>query len=274
MYKLLNGAARELEAALKSLDLTPGIGGAVRREQLRRALVEIRREQVRLWDGVGSVIQEHRLRAALAAADLETAIERVLFSAVDSPGSTTALRAANRATARAGLDSVASRVLGDSAHPLSYSVYRNRELTSGRIERLVNNSLAMGRNAREIAREVRKYIRPGTPGGVSYAALRLGRTELNNAFHSTQVRVAEGKPWTIGMRWHLSGSHPVPDECNEYADKDHSDLGAGVFKTGAVPRKPHPNCLCHLTTVVPDSDDFISAYMAGEYDSYLRGIVP
>lgn len=272
MYKLLNAAARETAQAIAALELKDGIGAAVRREQLRLVMVEIRREQARLWDGVSSVVQEHRLRSAIAAADAETAMERVLMEAVDDPRAVRILRDANRATARAGLESLASRASGESARPLSQLVYRNRELATGRISSLVNNSLAMGRNAREIAREVRRCIKPGTPGGASYAALRLGRTEINNAFHSTQIRMSADKPWTQGYRWNLSGSHSKPDECNDYAAGDHSGLGRGVFSVRDVPAKPHPQCLCYLTTVVPSRDDFISAYMSGEYDSFMRGI--
>lgn len=104
---------------------------------------------------------------------------------------------------------------------------------------------------RKIAQDVERYIKPTTPGGTHYAALRVARTEMNNAFHDTARQEAKGSPWTQSMQWHLSGRHPEPDECNEYADTDKHALGKGAFPVDDVPDKPHPQCLCFVTPNLP-----------------------
>jgi hypothetical protein len=77
------------------------------------------------------------------------------------------------------------------------------------------------------------------------------------------------------VQWHLSGSHPVPDECNQYAEESHyTDGPAGHFRSGQVPGKPHPNCLCYTTPVAVPEQVFMADYMAGQYDVYLSEQFP
>jgi hypothetical protein len=128
-------------------------------------------------------------------------------------------------------------------------------------------------SAKEIAKQVFRFIDPETPGGASYAALRLGRTELNNAFHTNSIKQAQAMPWVEGVKWNLSGSHPRPDECNEYAEDTHYRGGdGGVFLPQDVPPKPHPNCLCFTTTETQSDEDFIASYRAGDYNDYFASI--
>jgi hypothetical protein len=80
--------------------------------------------------------------------------------------------------------------------------------------------------------------------------MRLARTELNNAFHLSQIYSFYDRPYILGVKWNLSESHPRPDECNEYAQGDHVGMGSGVFRVQDTPAKPHPNCFCYLTPVI------------------------
>lgn len=173
--------------------------------------------------------------------------------------------------ARAGIDSIISRK--ENGISLSEKVYRNRVVSSGKIDRILNTGLALGKSAREIANDVSGFISPDVPGGVSYASMRLARTELNNAFHTTQRNMMNKNPFVEKAKWELSGSHPRPDECNEYADQVHiKDGEAGEFWTHDVPNKPHPNCLCYITPVMMDEEQFIQSFKSGAYDSYLDDV--
>jgi hypothetical protein len=123
-------------------------------------------------------------------------------------------------------------------------------------------------NSRELARLVRNYIHPDTPGGVSYAAQRLARTEINNAFHTTSLRHYNEQPWVEGVKWSLSSSHPHADACDEYATEVHFRGGEpGVYKPEDTPSKPHPQCFCYVSPVTMSDEAFIRAFNAGEFDA-------
>lgn len=264
---ILRRAAAKSEREAANLLRAKGIGAQVRAHQLQLASAAMKREQARMWRELGNTIAARRLDAAAAAAETATTIDAVLARAVGRADAIALLREANLHTARVGIEHLSSRLAGH--HPLSYSVYRNSALASGRIDRIVNEGIARGLNARSIAKEVKAFILPSTPGGASYAAMRLGRTELNNAFHATQVRIAATKPWVEGMRWNISNSHPRPDECDEYAEHD----GTGIWPVSEVPGKPHPHCLCYVTSETVSRASFVDAYNSGAYDSYLDGVL-
>jgi hypothetical protein len=115
---------------------------------------------------------------------------------------------------------------------------------------------------------VYQYVSPTTPGGESYAAMRLARTEINNAFHERQLAGAN-RPGVTGVQWNLSGSHRVPDQCNLFAQRDSHNKGPGVFPVGKVPDKPHPQCFCFLTYVTMKPAEFKRALEQGDFDDEL-----
>ena len=99
--------------------------------------------------------------------------------------------------------------------------------------------------------------------------LRLARSEINNAFHAISVNHNVEKPWVEGMRWHLSRSHPKPDDCDKFAKG--GPKGDGVYRPPSnTPRKPHPHCFCYVTPEVPTEDAFLDRLIAGNYDDYLN----
>jgi len=140
-------------------------------------------------------------------------------------------------------------------------IYRNGQATTMQVGKIVEQSLALQQSARQIAAKVKQFYSPNVPGGASYAAMRLGRTEINNAHHDTTIRLTEDKPWVNGYKWNLSGSHPRPDICNIYAERN-----SGLFTKKTVPSKPHPQCLCYLTVEMDDPDEFQRRMTKGEYD--------
>jgi hypothetical protein len=206
-------------------------------------------------------------RAAEGAAEAEIAINKVLFEAAGVRHES--FDAAMRIQAQEAVQNVISR--GANGIPLSRQVYYSRALAQKQVDKAINRALLLNFSAKELADVVKSLILPTTPGGVSYAAMRLARTEINNAFHRTQIDLRKGDPWTEGFKWHLSGSHPRPDECNDYADRSHYRGGdPGVFKTGDVPGKPHPQCLCFITTVTIGTEDFIDKMARGDFDSFME----
>ena len=265
----LRASAASVEGELRRLQSRTGIGNQMRSAQLAASQAEINRQMAAHWSRVGNLTAAAQANAAAEAAEAVFRSSSALSDVFD-PGDLDYMTRSVRASAVQNVSTAMERVSGSSYVPLAESVYDNAALTSGKIDEIVTSALARGASAAELARDVRGFVNPNTPGGVRYASNRLARTELNNAFHASQVRQAQQEPWTLAMLWNLSGSHPKPDECNVYAEDTHFEGGeAGQFKPAEVPGKPHPNCLCYMTTVNVDRDEFIRQFEAGQYDTYL-----
>ncbi len=144
--------------------------------------------------------------------------------------------------------------------PLSTRVYRNRDLALGKVDEIINTGLALGQTAKEIADRVKRYIDPNTPGGASYAALRLSRTEINTVFKATQVQMTAENPWVVGYEWNLSRSHKGRDICDELAR-------GGPYDADRIPRS-HPQCMCFLTFRTLSAKEFKRSLRRGDFDNY------
>ena len=155
---------------------------------------------------------------------------------------------------------------------LSRLVWKNIGLYSARLDAEIAKGLLRGLSAPELAKVVRDFIHPDVRGGVNYAAMRLARTEINNAFHQTAIRYTREMPWVEGYQWHLSNSHPRTDICNSYANESHGHGGRGLHSKTDVPSKPHPQCLCYVTPVTHDSSVFYKRLRSGAYDRYIRDV--
>lgn len=251
---------------LRALDDRGNISDLVRAEQLRTVQRAMLRQQAIIWRKLGDVIRARRLEAAARAIMLGSAIDDVLLEAAGRPEDARTLKRSLVAGAEQTVDVAVARMTV-SAIPLADRIYQSRVLADGRIQRMINSALLRGLSAREFAAEARAWFNPNVPGGVRYAAMRLARTEINNAFHATSVMQADEKPWINQMKWHLSRSHPKPDICDQYAKGGRE--GDGVYAVRDVPRKPHPQCFCVVTPVSPDEDEFLDNLVAGRYNSYL-----
>jgi hypothetical protein len=271
---ILARAASDAEKIVLAGAQNRGIGAKIRVEQQNAIRANLLREQAALWRKIGSEVEARRLDAAAAAIEVDGFYTEKVLRAVTSAEQRTILREALQAQAKASVDVAVARLQGMSYVPLSDRVYSTQRLASGMIDRKVTSLLARGLSARDIAAEMRGFIRPDVPGGVSYAAMRLGRTELNNAFHATQVRDGVENPFIEYLRWMLSGSHPRPDVCNEYATvQEVRGQDAGVWDPGRIPAKPHPQCLCYTIPITPSRDKFVDKYLAGDYDSYVDDLM-
>ena len=167
-----------------------------------------------------------------------------------------------RQSASRGIQATMTRIL-DSRYTLSQQVYHTQALANGTVDRIINSALAKGDSAADLAKAVRSSIRPDVPGGVSYAAMRLGRTEINNAFHAQSIYDVQSKPWVEDVFWNLSKTHePQGCVCEEYAKIKR-------FPKEAIPKKPHPHCLCYLSPQLTQWDEFEANLLGGLYDSYI-----
>lgn len=265
---ILRDAAIEAERVV-ARTLGDGIGAQVRRHQYRLAALELRQQQASMWDAVSRSTRQGIERSSAVAAESQRRLAEFLARTAAQEGIDAAMlqRGFGDAAARTGMN-VRARLL--NGIDLSPRVYKNAALASGRVDRVVNRGIALNKSAREIARDVRYLIRPDTPGGVSYAAKRLGRTEINNAFHTTTIQSSVELPFVAGMHWQLSASHPRFDECDELAEGNHDGLGVGVFRPENVPQKPHPQCLCYVNAVTVEPDRFMNSLFNGEYDGWLQ----
>lgn len=155
---------------------------------------------------------------------------------------------------------------------LSDRVWRIQEYTQKGILDITIQGIMSGISAVELAKQVEGFLLKRGPawttgikrsvtgrGTVAYNALRLARTEINQAYHWAQKEMAKENPLLIGQKWNLSNTHPTdwppsaaymgyPEICDYRANHDHHGLGEGVFPPGEAP-PDHPNGLCYLTDV-------------------------
>lgn len=252
---ILLGAAKSLDKDIRAL----GSGGnSLTRAQLEAARAATKAHLNQDWSDIATAVAAGRVDAARAASQVVSKYENTLLQT----GMTTAeMReyANGLAEASAGrLNSVIARL--ESSHlPLSQQVYNTKALTNGWVDKAINVGLARGYTAAQLAKSVRQFISPNTPGGASYAAQRLGRTEINNAFHATTVDRYRRSGLVDEVNWNLSSSHPEGDECDDLKDNS-------PYNVDMVPAKPHPQCYCFITPALPSRKQFMDNLFAGKYD--------
>lgn len=264
LNRILTIAANDAKRTVMSLEGKEGIGASVRRVQ-----TELAEEHIQMWREAIKGSVEVGIGDGVDAASNQFAIFDELFTSENIGGSLGFWHASLLQTSREGIQSLVSRK--ENGITLSQRVYRDGVIQSGKMNDLIDSGLLRGLNAKELSKEVFDYVDPHTPGGASYAAKRLARSEINNAFHQTSIRRMQDSPWVNGVRWNLSSSHPKPDECDEFAHDEHTrTLGPGVFRVQDVPSKPHPQCFCYVTPVTMDDDEFIKQWNNGKFDDYVN----
>lgn len=126
------------------------------------------------------------------------------------------------------------------------------------IEDAVTQAVAEGAPAKELGRQLESLLTAKNTENARYNAMRIARTEINNAYREAHIQSAQQpdgtlKPFLSGIRWNLSLSHPAPDICDAWASHD-SGLGQGVYLPGAVP-VDHPHGLCYTVSVLKNYPD-------------------
>lgn len=261
---VLERAAVDLRRRIADLKTGTTFSSSVRARQLNLALIAIRQEQIAMFQSIGQFITEGQIAAATEAIEDMAELAEVAYSSLSASAADDLIDSL-RFTAQAGIETLYSH----TPRELSARLYRNGAESTEHIGRLIKSGLAQGLSAREMAKTVYQFVSPTVPGGAAYVAMRLARTEINNAFHNQQIAGMDA-PGVEGAKWTLSRSHKVPDACNTYAETDQYDMGAGVFPPGKVPSKPHPQCFCHLVLVSVDPEVFAADVRTGKYDDELR----
>lgn len=270
VVRLLKQSQHDVIAQLKEvLNRPAGIGRNVREAQLNLIRRNLSLELGKVYRELGNVTEARRQEAAARAIKWAEQMDAFKLTAAGLPKAiAVAIADAEADAAKGALDRMIARTSGASYTPLSQRVYNSSTHVQGKIDSLVNSALARGLSAVEFAKEVRQYVNPLTPGGLRYSAMRLSRTEINNAAHAVAIDAQRGKPWVQGMKWNLSGSHGRPDICDQYA---HGGVkGDGVYPVEQTPAKPHPHCFCWPTPEVDDEEDFLNNLVAGKYKNYLE----
>lgn len=258
---MLNRAAADVRTAI--INSAPlSFSDAVRLSQLAATRAAILNT---LWLDVAQEVVAGRGRAVTAAEDDGLARLGELLRGLPRDVREALLESTAKAS-RLAVDRAVAREAGVGRIPLAQSVYRNAALSNGAVDRLITSGIARNLSARSLAAEVARFIRPDVRGGVSYAALRLSRTEINNSFHLASQAYWTDNPFVPSMRWHLSGSHPKPDECNAFAS---ANGGTGLFPVREVPAKPHPQCLCYTTPESLSDDEIVEGFAAGQFDGFM-----
>lgn len=261
---VLKDASKEAEALIAHNLAKGTFSGAVSATRLRAAIAGLGPISKEMWSQTGKVTEAGMHQMAQLAAD--QAIDRDLFLGMPGNGILQYVKPVHF-EASASVESLISR--RTNGFTLAERIYANGKVGVKGAAKIVERGLVLQQDAKTIAKGVRSFFDPAVPGGVSYAAKRLARTEINNAHHETSLRLSQDRPWITGFKWNLSGSHPRPDVCNEYAEEDHAGMGPGVFKKKDAPSKPHPQCLCYLTHYQVDEKQFMDSLVKGEYDDWL-----
>lgn len=263
LLKLLAAAANDSRKEAELLAKSAKFGKMTKAAQQRLVERSLHLQMHSLYENVGSLTIFGERETARAAASSMDFMQDKMWGKRNVE-----IRRALRRQAESGLDSFISR--SETIRPLSTRVYNNWRIVNGRLSRDINKALLRGVNARDLAGLIANSIDPQVAGGVSYNAMRLARTEINNAFHQTSIRSTIDMPWVDGYKWNISGSHVHKDVCNDMANTDHDGIGRGVYKKGNVPGKPHPHCFCYVTTVNKGAGEFEAQLKRGSYDKYLK----
>lgn len=264
--RILRDAADEAQGMIEANLAKGTFSGMLRAQQLQQAVDGLGALSTDLWDAVGTETRKGIYAASYLAAD--QAIDLDLVHGMPTNAIMQYAQNMHFYAAQSAEDIVSRKVNNIN---LADKIYANGKVTVTEVGQIVDKALAQQLSAKEIATKVKSHFRPDVPGGTSYAAMRLGRTEINNAHHTTTIRNAKNREWVTGFKWNLSGSHPKPDECNQYADHEEG-LGRGVWSKEGAPGKPHPHCLCYLTTIMPEPKEFINNLINGNYDDNLTSI--
>lgn len=260
-------AAEDAHKRVTALENNSTFSAGVRTAQIRLTMAVIKDVNDSIFRDTAKIIKDGYGQSAKAAVDAFTETDRdylrAAFSSVGRKSAIDSFVSGQRRQAEIGVAHVVSKLF-HSDIPLSKRVYRSRSLANGWVQRAVTSAIVRGDSAAQIAMAVRSHIRPNTRGGVSYAAMRLGRTEINNAFHGTTIELSKDRPWVEQNRWNLSKIHePQGCKCEHYAR-------IGVFSVEDTPAKPHPQCRCFITPELEPFESFVTHLNAGYYRDWTN----
>lgn len=216
LRKILQQASEEIASELAK-ESSEKVGEAVSRAQAEAILRATKAHLQGDWRSIGDALSQSRKLAAMAAVEgFYDQMSGPLSTLLGSDGKESFVRA-QAAAAATRIDTVVAR-LTESKRSLSQQVWQTRALSNRWLDSKINQALARGWDAQRLAREVVQFVDPNVPGGASYAAMRLARTEINNAFHAQTLQSMADSGVVEYVKWNLSRSHPDKDICDDLAD--------------------------------------------------------
>lgn len=246
---ILVKADKDIQDRLRAMGPKPKIGAKTRAAQLK-----VRREILRSFLQVGDFTEAGIARAVREATKTFAKIDAANLRKIGINPTAYMKQLAEEAEESIKL----LQAKKTNGIRLSERVYKDGLVAAGKIDEIVNVALARGSSAAEIMKSVHQFVNPDTPGGARYAAQRLARTEINNAFHETARQRYASNEFVDFVEWNLSGSHPKPDNCDKFARQVHvPGQPEGVYRAGEIPDRPHPNCLCYITPRDLDDDELM-----------------
>ena len=157
----------------------------------------------------------------------------------------------------------------DDGKKLSNRVWDFKNNSYDMMKQTIEQNINQGKSAVNFAKELQDKFE----GTTRYQAMRLARTETNQAYHRGQKMSDKESIIVKGTKWNLSSSHPTyppsyeyngyNEICNYRAEANHHNMGAGVYPAGETPFD-HPNGLCYLTSVLYQKEELINK-LKGKY---------
>ena len=253
--QVLGESANAIEEKLAKIGTS---GNPLTRMQLEAQRSSIKAMLNQDFKNIQESIANGKTEAAKAASGVVSQYENQLLKVVMDPAAMRRIARSEAQRAMNNLEAAIKRMQGTSYNTLSKQVYKTKQLADGWVDDIVDKALVSGWSARQLADAVIPSISPNVRGGVSYAANRLARTEINNAYHAASWDRYNRSAIVEEVEWLLSSSHPEDDICNDYAAQS-------PFKKNGVPAKPHPNCYCYIVPRLPTEEEFLERLFAGEY---------
>ena len=164
----------------------------------------------------------------------------------------------------------------ERGYRLSDRIWRADMETRRKIDELLTRGIRAGRGALDLAAALEAYLVPGRsgirtlkpygrgkpPGGASYDAMRLARTEIAHAFNTTALISAQMNPFVEAVDVARSGNgDPTCKICPQHAtigisgDRLRPPYPKGRARIGPY----HSHCMCHVRPVVFEDRDAVSA---------------
>jgi hypothetical protein len=189
------------------------------------------------------------------------------FKVLGHAYSTAGLQAMYQAVNQRAVLAFATRTRFDGLR-LSDRIWLAASKWQGYVQRATESAIAAGTPARRLAATLDPYLKAGTakpsslavrrrlriPKNISYQSLRVARTEMGTAFKEGTILGHSKTPSYLGAKWELSAGHPFQDDCDALASGGPSN--DGVYPAGDEPMQPHPNCMCVLSPVHQDPEEF------------------
>ena len=222
--EILDDAYKSTEGILKALEASGKmtVSAQVQKAQIVTARKELSLVIKAIYDQLRKRIPEAQKDAAQVAVDAILEDEKELWEfKISDRKIRNEIRETEIARARRNIQATVTRNQF-TTRTLSQRIYSSEALQKGIVNRKVSVMMAKGSGPQDIAKAVRPFFKESVPGGVTFAAKRLARTEVNNAFHAQSIQDMKDRPWITQAQWNLSKSHPIDQIlclCDKYAIK-------------------------------------------------------